>query len=175
MIEQRDYKRLDLGGSVRLRTSMERPRVFRAYLDDISFGGFQVYAKERINLGDDIDFEIMTRLANYPLRGKGKVRHVSSIKKGKASFFSMGAEFTDINKKKIITLIDKILWYKSIPVSYRRHKREIYFVLKLLPFVILITWSVLKITDTMSVSINKEREYEKKFNEATIYYLYNRH
>jgi len=175
MIEQRDYKRLDLDGRVRLRTSIQRPRVFRAYLDDISFGGFQVYAKDRINLGDDIEFEIMTRLANYPLRGKGKVRHISSIKKGKASFFSMGAEFANINKNKIITLIDKILWYKNISVSYRRHKREIYFVLKLLPFIILITWSVLKITDTMSVSINKEREYAERLDRAAIYYLYNRH
>jgi len=172
MIEQRDYKRLDLAGRVKLRTDTGRPRVFRAYLDDISFGGFQIYAKERISLGDDIEFEIMTRLANYPLRGKGKVKHVSSIKKGKASFFSMGAEFTDINKKKIITLIDKVLWYKNIFVSYRRHKREVYFVLKLLPFIILITWPVLKITDMMSGSINREREYAEKFKQATIYYLY---
>jgi len=175
MIELRDYKRLDWDGKVRLRTGTERPRVFRAYLDDISFGGFQICAKKQLSLGDDIDFKIMTRLLNYILTGKGKVRHISPMKKGETPFFTIGAEFTDINKKEIITLIDKILWYKNISAAYRQSKRKSVFVLKALPFIIIITWSVLKFSDMISASMDKDRLHAEKYEQAIMHYLYHSH
>jgi len=173
--EQRSYKRLDVKGSVHLKSEEEEPRIFRAYLDDVGFGGFKMYAQQRIEVGKDVEFELITPLLNKPLPGRGQIRHVRRIVTEATPLFAMGVEFSEVNKGKTIQLIKRVLGWDKKPMTVRRRNRELSLFLKALPLIIVITWGALKVIDGVSGSSDAEQRYTAKLKDAAVYYLYNGH
>ncbi len=108
MQERRGYQRLILDGKIILKTESGNQRIAGAYLENISFGGFAIYAQEKIETDKIVVFELMTPSLEQPLVGKGRIKYVNPLKKHKTDFFTMGIEFTDINKDMVVHLIKRI-------------------------------------------------------------------
>lgn len=144
MQERRLDNRYNLTGNVDLKTEDRDRRILRAYLDDIGLGGFRTYSKEKIDAFKDVEFEIMTESLGYPLSGRGNIRYVNAVEMYGNDFFSIGVQFTDIDRKRIKDLISVSLGLHKRPLLSEQHKRELLLLLKLSPLIILIAWPILK-------------------------------
>ncbi len=171
MQERRSYARLDLDGDVQLESGNGRSRIFKACLDDFSFGGFRMYSPERIEVDKGVRFVLTTKLLEQPLGGTGRVRHVQPVQKYRSTLFEVGVEFARVNQHKVIRLIRRTLGWRERPGFYKRHRKEIGFLLGILPTAFVVMWLVLGTADKIRDSAIKDAEYEAAFRSALIHYL----
>jgi hypothetical protein len=146
--------------------------ILSAYLDDVGLGGLRMYSQDKIKPDQHVRLALNTPLLDRPLLAKGRIRNINSIKRKGTDFFSMGVEFTKINKQKIKQLINKSQGWRRRPFPSRQHRKELFFLLKLLPLVILIGWPILRAVNTYSFYRVNEQQYQKRLRQAEIYYLY---
>ena len=172
MLEKRTYKRFDVKGRVGLKTNDGMDYILGAYLDDVGLGGLRMYSQDKIQPDNDVRLRLSTPLLDRPLLAKGKIRNVNSIKRKGTDFFSMGVEFTKINKQKIKHLINKSQGWRRRWFLTRQQRRELLFLLKLLPLILLMVWPILRAANAYSLYTIKEQQYQQKRRAAEIYYLY---
>jgi hypothetical protein len=172
MPEKRIYKRFDVKGRVGLKTNDGMDYILSAYLDDVGLGGLRMYAQDKMQPDNDVRLRLSTPLLDRPLLAKGRIRNVNSIKRKGTDFYSMGVEFTKINKQRIKHLINKSQGWRKRPLLSRQHRRELFFLLKLLPMIILMVWPILRVVNAYSFYTIKEQQYQQRRREAEIYYLY---
>jgi len=108
MANRRSYVRYDQSGSVNIKTESDTPNIFKGDLVDISFMGFCVYLKEKIDINTPIQFELMADLSHRPLIGRGKIKSIREAPRYGIQGFRIGVEFTDINKDEIEMLLNQI-------------------------------------------------------------------
>jgi hypothetical protein len=157
------------------RTGAGRPRIFRAYLDDISLGGFAVNSDKKIAVDKIVEFELMTRLLEQPLVGKGKVRHVRSRGQDKKGSFNLGVEFLDINKDTVKNLVRRNLRQRDKLSFYQQHQRDFWFVLQWTPVALVVLWLSLGAVTNISAYTKEEAKYTEQLKEGLIYSLYSGH
>jgi len=172
---QRSYRRLDFDARVLLKIDNGSSRIVRGCLKDISMGGFRILSKEKMELNKEVD-TMMTLsslpILDRPLSCKSRVKHVASTNLHGVDFFSMGLEFTNVNKTKIKGLIRKVLdWRRgsSLPQQYRR---EALILLRLLPLIIVITWAMSGPIEDYSFYRAREQGYEEEVRKGLVYFLY---
>ena len=175
MPQRREYRRFDVDAKLDLKTDNGMRRILHAYLDDIGLGGFRLYSEDKIAINKDVQFAVMTPLLNRPLLGRGRIRHINAVKLYGTRFFSMGVKFTRINRKKIKHLIKTALGWHIRPFLSQQHRRELSFMLRLLPVIIIIIWPILKASDNFYYSNTEEQQYRERLRNAEIYYLYHSH
>ena len=107
MHERRKYLRFNIAGSVVLKTGDTTPVIIKAELFNISFDGFSVYTLEKIEIGNDVKFELNLKLWNEVIIGEGKIRYIHETKRPDGSF-RVGVEFCNIDKKVIQNIINHI-------------------------------------------------------------------
>jgi len=114
MSNKRGYDRLDVIGTVDLKS---RDHAYRGYLQNISFtgfGGFSVVMLEKITPGAAVEFDINIPALGETLGGLGVVRYLSQVDKhNKGKIFILGVEFTDVNKDIVTHIIRKLQLAKS--------------------------------------------------------------
>ncbi len=108
MREQRKYIRYESEGSISLKIGDDNSPVIKTELFDISFMGIGLYSPVKIEVNTLVQFELMTKLSDEPLTGKGIIRHVTELKKDNDAVFRMGIEFTEVDKENMVCLINKI-------------------------------------------------------------------
>ncbi len=108
MAGRRSYVRYDQGGSVNIETERDTPNIFKGDLVDIGFLGFCAYLKEKIDIDTPIKFELMAELSHRPLIGRGKIKSIKEASRYAVQGFSVGVEFTDVNKDEIEMLLIQI-------------------------------------------------------------------
>jgi len=108
MDERRVFDRLKADGKVNIRGEKDISCDFKAFLDNISFGGLGIYAIEKVNPGTMVSFELNTQTTDSPLIGKAMVRHVDNLTPNKSPLFSIGMEFVDTNKDYLTYLIKRL-------------------------------------------------------------------
>lgn len=106
MQERRAYDRLEVDGTILFKAVGSKVHV-KAYIENISFGGFRMFSREKLDKDSIIDFELSLPMLEQPLKGKGKVRHVVLPKENAAAVFSMGVEFQDMDKESILHAIKR--------------------------------------------------------------------
>lgn len=106
-MEKRGYERFKLTGNVNVKNQQEGESRLTAYLDNISFGGFAMYAPEKIPVDTAVDFDLMTEALGQPLAGRGRVRYAAASGYGN-TVFNMGVEFVDIDRDAITYLLKRI-------------------------------------------------------------------
>ncbi|MFH0790252.1 MAG: PilZ domain-containing protein [Candidatus Omnitrophota bacterium] len=108
MRDKRNFTRFVIAGVVVIKTEEGVLETFRAYLDNVSFGGFLIYSQRSIDVDKIVKFELVIKPLAYSLSGKGKVKYVVKTTKYKSPFFRIGIEFVDINKDIVAYEIKRI-------------------------------------------------------------------
>jgi len=100
--------RYRIEGSANLQPEDGTSRVIKADLVDICYLGIGVHSNEEIAAGTDVKFELVAKIWDDPVIGRGKVKYAVKIKKYNIDIFRLGIEFIDINKQIVICIITKI-------------------------------------------------------------------
>jgi len=108
MEDRRSYDRLPLTGQINIRSKDTGPAGFDAFLDNISFGGFAMYAPERVSPGWEVEFDFDVPVFGQPLSGKGVIRHLDARDRYEKKIHSMGVEFTEVNKDAVMFIIKRL-------------------------------------------------------------------
>ena len=105
--EHRGFERISLDGYVYIKTSNGLTHEFKAYLDNISFGGFAVYSQEKFDLGTVIEFRLITQALDEALVGKGKIRHIYRPPQYSSMLLTTGIEFVEVSQDKVRHMINR--------------------------------------------------------------------
>jgi len=105
---KRNYERMAIDGNAIFRINDNADEALRVSLDNISFGGFSIYSKEKFEIDKMIDFELMLTLVGETLRGKGKIRYISQPKKFGTTIYVVGVEFVEIDRDNLAYVIKRI-------------------------------------------------------------------
>jgi len=99
-LEQRKHTRLSCEGRVGLKMRNGHLVLVNGALNDFSRGGFRLDAQDEIDTGEKVEFFIKTPSLGHSLRGTGKIKNTRPIKKFGVCGYSLGVEFTQVDKKK---------------------------------------------------------------------------
>jgi hypothetical protein len=99
---------MHIDGNVSIKSENGNPPDFKAFLENISFVGFGVYASQKVDFDSLVDFELTTQQLDRPLTGKGKVTHVVDPVSDRSPFYKIGIEFVDTNKDAVTYLIKRL-------------------------------------------------------------------
>lgn len=108
MSEKRAYERLTLDGDVYIKTKGRNAHAFRAFLHDVSFGGFAMYSQEKLKPGNSIEFNLVTQPVGQGLAGKGKIRHSTCPPQYNTPLNIVGVEFVEVNKDLVTYIINRL-------------------------------------------------------------------
>lgn len=122
MKEQRLYSRLDIKGTVILHLQDDTSHIITADLLNVGFLGMGISAKEKIEAGSNVKFELIADLSVEPIIGEGIIVYANEIKKNDTSIFRMGIKFIDINNKRIEHLLTLI--HHDIISKLRKIKKK---------------------------------------------------
>ena len=173
--EHRASRRVDVEGEISLVRAHQGPRLVKAYLDDISLGGFQMYAVDNVDIGEEVDFELITPLYRDPLAGKGKVKYSRPVTKYNTALHAMGVEFDQVKPRQIKQLLKMHTARRSKPGFLARHKKELRAFLFFLPLVIAISiasGTVVNGSQAYALRQQQDQAYIEKAKDALIYFLY---
>ena len=107
MSEKRAFVRMDTCGSVKIDLGKSSPQLICADLKDIGYGGFCMHTSEALDLGSNIDFQLMIQSSYQAIIGKGAIKYSLHLGPGRAYCFKAGVEFIDINKDMIMHILNK--------------------------------------------------------------------
>ncbi len=108
MQNRRSYDRLPLSGQIKISSKDTGTGPFEAFLENISFGGFGMYAAGRVEPGSEVEFELVSPLFGQPLSGRGVARHIDQKNSYETNIHSMGVEFTEVNKDAILFILKRL-------------------------------------------------------------------
>lgn len=108
MKDKRNFTRFIISGVAVIKTEEGVLETFRAYLDNVSFGGFLLYSQKSIEVGKIVQFELLIKPVAYSLSGKGKVKYATITTRFKSPLFKIGIEFVDISRDIVAYEIKRI-------------------------------------------------------------------
>ncbi len=124
MEEKRGYERYLMNGSVNLRFENNDLSILNAELLDIGFIGFSIYSRDKIEVGQIVQFEIMPELMDNSFLGKGKIKDIVQVPQNEVLvFYRVGIEFIDVEKNNILKLIN-INQAKIIAETEKQHRQK---------------------------------------------------
>jgi hypothetical protein len=107
MSERRGFHRTDVDGSVQF--SFQEPSSLKeAPLDNISFGGFCMCSREKIEVGRVFDFELTSLGVSYPLSGKGQIRHLYDAVDAGQGVYKIGVAFKGVDHDSLMYFINRV-------------------------------------------------------------------
>jgi c-di-GMP-binding flagellar brake protein YcgR len=109
MRDQRWYIRYKIEGTAKLKPKAAKASGIKTDLLDISYKGFAAWADNNIAAGTEVDFELITKLWDTPIIGKGEVKYAQEIKKEQKTIFRLGVEFKEIDKKILQSVINYLV------------------------------------------------------------------
>jgi c-di-GMP-binding flagellar brake protein YcgR len=122
MPEQRRFIRYDTEGFIILNLLDGTSRSINAELVDVSFTGIRICAKEKIEAGIDVNFELRSQLWSEPIIGKGKIEFAQEINRNNTKVFRMGIKFLDVNEKIIEYFINRV--YVAIRAKMKKKSQK---------------------------------------------------
>jgi len=154
-------------------TLQDRPRVLRAYLDDISLGGLHLHSEDRVDINEKIAFKMKAPLSFFPLAGTGVVRHAAPTKRHGHSCYCLGVEFIHTNKRRIWGIISANIGSRGKRLLLlRQWKEEAKFLFVCVPVIFLLTWFVVGQAMQSQISTQKERSYNEHLRKGVLHFLY---
>ncbi len=106
--ERRAYKRFNSEASLILKPQDGSSRTIMAEINDISFDGMGVHAREEIRCGSSVSFNLVTKWWHQPIIGEGAVIYTREEKRFETSFFRIGFNFITVDKKAIQHIVNRI-------------------------------------------------------------------
>jgi len=122
MSEKRNHERLILDGDVHIKTRGKNPLEFRVFLDNFSFGGFAVYSQQKLRPGRIVEFNLITQALDQGLVGRGRIRHVTQPPQYSTPLYTVGVEFTEVNKDLVIHIIHRVQAKIALEMQAKRQK-----------------------------------------------------
>lgn len=122
MLEKRGYERLVLDGDAHIATKGRKPLAFRAFLDNISYGGFAFFSLENLKPGRIVEFRLITHSLDEALVGRGKIRRITRPPQYNTPLYTIGVEFTQVNKDLVMHIINRLQAKMVSEMQARRQK-----------------------------------------------------
>jgi hypothetical protein len=171
-MEKRAYKRLDLPGGLLLKVKNGRERLVKGSLDNFGFGGFQTRLSGDLYADQEVEFQLMTRFQDAPLKGRGKIRHVKKLKRFWPPFSAAGVEFSQADICGVRNLIKKGLKRKDRQESSRnRFFQDFSWFIKFVPFLILASWFTATATGSFAQRMDESRKFDRELKAGVLHYL----
>lgn len=111
-----------LDGDVHIKTRGKNPLEFRVFLDNFSFGGFAVYSQQKLRPGRIVEFNLITQALDQGLVGRGRIRHVTQPPQYSTPLYTVGVEFTEVNKDLVIHIIHRVQAKIALEMQAKRQK-----------------------------------------------------
>ncbi len=127
MQERRGYDRLKVDGDIRIISQNGSPVAFKAFLDNISFVGFGMFAAEKIEPETIVEFELTAPILERPLQGTGRIKYVNVPQSQRSTFYTVGVEFVDTNKDIVIHVIKRLQAKMAEAMQSRNSTRPLDF------------------------------------------------
>lgn len=108
MKEQRLYGRFDIPGNIILYPKDGTSRSIKADILNTGYLGIGISAKEKIEAGTNVKFELITKFYVEPIIGEGIIIYTNETNKDNTRIFRMGIKFIEIDKEKIKHLLSLI-------------------------------------------------------------------
>lgn len=123
----RAYERFPVEGPVSLRIPDCLLNICNdSNLDNVSFGGFAMNSRQKIDVDVIIDFKLKSPLIDEPLAGKGKVRYTREDIVFENSY-KIGVEFIAVNKELLQHLITKLQNAAAEDIKFRQRYKKVEF------------------------------------------------
>lgn len=170
--QKRLYRRFNLNGKVDFNTGRDRKEKICAYLDNISLGGLGLLSEEKVPLNKRVNFNLNAAEAGQVLSGRGRVRHVTMIKKYGNDFFYIGVKFDNVRKEKVKVLIKKAYRLRKKSYLSKRVKKDLFLIFKITPIFMLASLLLSVSFSKMSAQAAEERRAIRELEKAAVYFLY---
>jgi len=121
MLERRKFARFSISGTINIKSKGGLRCEAQAALENISFGGLCLIAKEALEPNSSIELELISHSLNQPLIIKGIVRHTTDS-------FSTGIEFVDVNQDTILYLVKRQQLKSAEDSRNKRKSRHLDFI-----------------------------------------------
>ena len=118
MAEKRGYVRFPVQGVATFRNSLTGDNSITVQMVDISFLGICAYSETPLEIGAMVDFELKLSSIQDYFAGKGQVRGAFEFNKQKKKLFRISVVFTEVDKSKIQSVIERVQSF------YNRQKRQ---------------------------------------------------
>ncbi len=176
MPDTRRHQRIRLDGQVAIKTPVpgDRLRVMRAYLDDISLGGARLYAEEAVDVDQPVKMRMRIPWSGRVVRGTGHVRHVALTRRAGQPRYALGVEFMHMDRDKVRRMIDDKLGGGRLKfAAMRQRRRELGFVLRISPVLVIATWLIISGAFRAQGSMREDQQFIRDFKKGVLHFLYN--
>jgi len=95
-------------------------------LDNVSFGGFAMSSRQKIEVDVVIDFKLKPPLIDQSLVGKGRVRYAREDVANEKNY-KIGVEFKEVNKELLQHLITRLQNAAAEDIKNRQRRKKIEF------------------------------------------------
>ncbi len=174
MYHNRSHRRFQCSGNVILE-SKDGYR-FEGVVVDAGEGGFRVCAGYPVEVSTTVGFSLVMPQTNKSIQGSGIVRHRRVAQAKGIMLCTFGIEFTLGDSKvaqKLIAILTRRRSVKSfIPSAVIR---ELSFVFKMLPLVVLIVWGIFSSLSILDNTMRHEKEKDDLLFDALVTGLYQMH
>jgi hypothetical protein len=108
MYKPRDYSRYPAEGKVVITGETEPSFSLNGDLLEISSQGFAMIGNSSVEPGKTVRFEITSSVTAAAFSGKAIVRGVREINQKSGITYRIGAQFVEVNKDLIVSLLDRL-------------------------------------------------------------------
>ncbi len=173
LMKERTSPRLSMRGNVRVKVQNGIIRRIPAYLDDMSMGGFRMMMSEDVEIDQPIVFHMKTPYALRRISGVGRVRHVAEAKKPSFPKYSVGVEFSAVDKDKV-----KYILKEKVHSRYKRQQRraimgEMKVLLFLFPVLVIFASFASSLYIQSDRSVRESRAFEQEMKTGIVHFLFN--
>lgn len=106
MYIKRVYARYEIRGFVTMIPVNNTAHIIKADFNEVCYGGFSALAKEKLEPGMAVEFDLLPELLGEHIKGKAKVKYISGTKKFGRDTYLIGLEFIEVNKAAIVSLMN---------------------------------------------------------------------
>lgn len=177
MCERRENRRFSVHEKVQLRVRaagffQPREELLSASVDDFGRGGFQLVCDRPLESRHRLSFAVHSPFLSHPLEGAGRIRYVKTLQKCGMPVYVAGVQFTSVNRRRVEGFIGRLNGWSRRTVFSESRRREAFFIMKALPFLLIVAWLVSGVFADAQRRQLREMRYTDKLKDAVIYGLY---
>lgn len=113
MVQKRYFDRFSASGRATIRIGDKSQDKVNVEIDEFSSKGIAVRSPQAFEIGADVEFELwFSFLEDIPIRGTGRIKHVTQIQELQRSYFKIGIESETFGQENFMIVMNSYLDYK---------------------------------------------------------------
>lgn len=108
MEDRRKFERYNIDEKVILKPKDNSSRTIEVELADLSLIGIGVFTQEKLSIGTEIEFTIISKALNKEISGTGRIKYALEIRNSNKAPVRMGVEFNKIDSDAMQSIVNYI-------------------------------------------------------------------